>query len=70
MNAIEQYRAGMKALGHSEKEIEEKLASAATILLLQRQTTLFKELEEKTQIMASWEFLGIMKLMLLLMLLM
>ena len=61
MNAIEQYRAGMKALGYSDEFIDEKIKDSAHRVLSDRRLRLFRELNSAFETMTDSELLSLVK---------
>ena len=61
MNAIEQYRAGMKALGESEETINENIMNAASRVLRERRLHLYRELDRSLGAMTDSELLALVK---------
>lgn len=61
MNAIEQYRAGMKALGYSEDFINGKIMDATYTVLTNRRLRLFRELNNALETMTDSELLALVE---------
>ena len=61
MNAIEQYRAGMKALGFSDDFINEKIKDSSHRVLNDRRLRLFRELNSAFETMTDSELLALVK---------
>ena len=57
MNAIEQYRAGMKALGATDAEINDKIMIKANFYLERRKQQLSAKLDAAMELMTTEELL-------------
>lgn len=57
MNAIEEYRAGMKALGVTDAEINDKIMIKANFYLERRKKQLSEKLDAAMQLMTTEELL-------------